>query len=136
MNSKWLHILQHSLGLDQYGRPPEGRKPCCDDDFPNCYRNNYCIGPNSPDFSVLRDLVSAGLMTDRGAQSIYGGMHVFHVTQAGYDAVKQHSPRSPRLTKAQRRWRHFREVREAWGLSFKEYLNSPARKESEARAGV
>lgn len=137
MTPKWLHILQHSLGLDQYGQPPEGRRPCPDDDYPGCYRNNYLIGPESPDFYLLRELVEAGLMMDRGAQECYGGMHVFHVTQAGYDAVKQHSPRPPRLTKAQRRWRHFRDVREvAPGLTFGDYLRAPWRQESEARAGI
>ncbi len=136
MNQRWLSILQHTLGLDQYGQPPKGRVPCSDDDFPNCYRNNYVIGEESPDFATLCDLVTCGLMTDAGAKEILGGMHVFHATQRGFEAVRRYSPRPPKQTKAQRRWQHFRDVREAWGLTFKEYLNSPARKESEARAGI
>jgi hypothetical protein len=113
MNPRWLSILQHTLGLDRYGMPPKGRVPCSDDDFPGCYRNHYAIGEESPDFSTLCDLVTVGLMTDAGAKEMLGGMHVFHVTQKGFEAVC-----------------------EAWGLTFKEYLHSAARKESEARAGV
>jgi len=136
MNPRHLSILQHTLGLDQYGQPPKGRRPCSDDDFPNCYRNNYCTGTEGSDFPILREIVAAGMMTDAGSKEVLGGMHVFHATQAGYEAVREHSPRPPKQTKARRRWQHFRDVREAWGLTFKEYLNSPARKESEERAGV
>lgn len=137
MKSAWLHILQHTLGLDQYGQPPEGRKPCSDDDFPNCYRNNYVLGPEGSWFSTLQEMTAAGLMTDHGPQSVLGGMHVFHATQQGYDAVKQHSPAPPQLTRAQRRWRHFRAVREVCpDLTFKGFLSAAWRAESEARAGV
>lgn len=136
MNPRHLSILQHTLGLDEYGQPPKGRKLCADDDFPNCYRNHYALGPEASDFYLLRELVEGGFMTDRGAQKVMGGMHCFHATQKGYEAVKEHSPRPPKESRAKRRWRHYRDVREAWGLTFKEYLNSPHRRESEARAGV
>lgn len=137
MNPRWLSILQHTLGLDQYGQPPKGRQPCHDDDFPGCYRNHYCLGADCPDFKILQELVTAGFMTDSGPQKMMGGMHLLHATQAGFDAVKQHSPRPPRLTLGQRRWRHFRDVREVCpDLTFKAYLNAPWRAESEARAGI
>lgn len=137
MTPKWLHILQHTLGLDQYGQPPEGRRPCADDDYPNCYRNNYVIGAEAPDFYLLRELVEAGLMMDAGPKKMLGGMHVFHATRAGFEAVKKHSSPPPKVSKAKRRWRHFCDVREVCpGLSFGDYLRAPWRAESEARAGV
>ena len=137
MIPRWLKILQHTLGLDQYGQPPKGRRPGSDDDFPNCYRNNYVIGADSPDFYLLRELVEAGLMMDAGSKKLLGGMHVFHATQKGYEAVKEHSPCPPKESRAKRRWRHFIDVREVCpGLTFKDYLAAAWRPESEARAGV
>lgn len=41
-----MHILQHALGLDQYGR---GRE----------YRNHFCTGPGSVDFLPCRALGDA-----------------------------------------------------------------------------
>lgn len=137
MNPRWLSILQHTLGLDQYGHPPEGRRTCPDDAFPNCYRNHYALGTHADDFYLLRELVEAGLMMDRGAVAAYGGMHVFHATRAGFEAVKQHSPKPPKLSKSKRRWRHFRVVREVCpDLTFRDYLRAPWRAESESRASV
>jgi hypothetical protein len=137
MNPLWISILQHTLGLDSYGQPPKGRVPCSDDDFPNCYRNNYCIGPECREWQTLCDLVVAGLMVDAGAKNALGGMHVFHATLAGYEAVRRHSPRPPKQTKAQRRWSHYRDVREVCpDLTFGQYLKAPWRKESEERAGI
>lgn len=109
-----LQILQHSLGLDQYG---EGRQ----------YRNHFCTGPGSTDFDDCRALVADGLMTERSGNALSGGDSVFHVTPKGIDYVALNSskrPPEPKLTRSQKRYR-------AWlnadcGLSFAEWLGVEA----------
>ena len=105
-----LKILQHSLGLNQYG---EGRQ----------YRNHFVTGPGSADYDDCLALVADGLMVERAGSEISGGYPVFCVTQKGVDFVKSHSPARPpekKLSRSQKRYR-------AWlasdcGLPFAEWL--------------
>ena len=109
MNSK-LHILQHSLGLDQYG---DG----------NQYRNHFVTGEGSTDFEDCRALVADGLMTERSGNALSGGCSVFHVTPKGVDFVALNSPKrppEPKLTRSQKRYREF--LSADCGLSFREWL--------------
>ena len=109
-----LHILQHSLGLDQYG---EGRQ----------YRNHFVTGPGSDDFDDCRELVADGLMTERAGSELSGGSPVFFVTRKGIDFVAQYSPKrppEPKLTRSQKRYREF--LRADCGLTFKEWLGAGA----------
>ena len=86
-----LHILQHSLGLDSHGQPPEHRRSCADDDFPGCYRNYFNAADGHHDWNDLLALVSLGYMMQRPTHEC-SGSHYFHVLQPGYDAVKTESP--------------------------------------------
>lgn len=109
MNSK-LHILQHSLGLDQYG---EGRQ----------HRNHFVTGPGSDDFDNCRALVAEGLMTERPGNELSGGNPVFFVTRKGVDFVAQHSPKrppEPKLTRSQQRYRDW--LRSDCDCTFAEWL--------------
>ena len=113
MNSK-LHILQHSLGLDQYGA---GRQ----------YRNHFVTGEGSDDFPLCRELVAEGLMTERAGNALSGGSPVFFVTRAGIDFVAKNSPAKPpekKLTRSQRRYREG--LRADCGLSFAERIGAKA----------
>ena len=76
--SKWLHILQHSLGLDKYGK---GRQ----------YRNHFCTGIGSTDYPGCQLLVSMGFMTEHSGSELSGGDSIFCVTQAGIEYVVRHS---------------------------------------------
>jgi hypothetical protein len=127
MDPDHLHILQHTLGLDQYGQPPEQRKPCSDDDFPNCYRNHYVTQADSPDGQKCESLVAQGLMERRSPSAVFGSMTCYYVTLAGYVLVKLESPPPPKQTRAQRRWQSFRSWHDATGLTFKQYLRWPGR---------
>lgn len=114
MDSKKLHILQHSLGLDQYG---EGRQ----------YRNHFVTGEGSDDFPLCRELVADGLMTERAGNKLTGGSPVFFVTRAGIDFVAKISPIKPpekKLTRSQRRYREW--LRADCGLSFGEWIGAKA----------
>jgi hypothetical protein len=105
-----LHILQHSLGLDQYG---EGRQ----------YRNHFCTGPGSTDFDDCRALVADGLMTERAGNALSGGDSVFQVTPKGIDYVALNSPQrppEPKLTRSQKRYREY--LRAESSLSFAEWI--------------
>lgn len=104
-----LHILQHSLGLDEYGRG-ESR------------RNYFATDPGYLDHDVCVALVWAGLMTIRRQPRGYGGMDYFFVTEAGRAHVSRHSPQPPKLTRSQRRWRRYLDGGSE--LSFGEWLQT------------
>lgn len=94
---KRLQILQHSLGLDQYGRGTR-------------YRNHFCTGPGSDDFDDCRALAEQGLMIDHGLRERFGGAHLFSVTPEGDDYIAQHSPKPPKLTRSQKRYLEYLQV--------------------------
>lgn len=108
-----LDILQHSLGVDQYGR---GRQ----------YRNHFVTGAGTTDFPHCMALVEAGLMTRRPGTAISGWDDVFTVTRAGVRAVAEHSPTPPKLTRSQRRYQEFLDA--DCGLKFGEWLRATSRR--------
>lgn len=105
--SEALHILQHSLGLDQYG---QGRQ----------YRNHFVTGKGSTDYPHCMQLVKSGLMTRRAGNEISGGSDIFSVTEAGKQYVKANSPKPPKLTRSQQRYRDW--LRSDDDLTFGEWL--------------
>jgi len=102
MTKEQLHILQHSLGLDQYGRGKE-------------YRNRYVVGPDCDSFTACQELVSMGMMQDRGAQPICGGMHCFMVTDWGRMKMHEESPEPPKVSRGRQRYLKWLEVGDAFG---------------------
>lgn len=105
-----LCILQHSLGLDQYG---QGRQ----------YRNHYVAGPGHHSYSDLLELVTLSYMKERPATAISGGNPWFSVTREGIDAVAQFSPAPPpppKVNRAQKRYRDH--LSYDGGLTFAESL--------------
>lgn len=102
-----LEVLQHAMGLDQYGRGSE-------------YRNHYVAGPGHHNFDTCRSLTERGLMTDHGTSPLYGGDHCFTVTPAGREFIREHSPKPPKLTRSQRRYLDFLEADS--GATFREWL--------------
>lgn len=104
-----LHILQHSLGTDEYGRRQHDR-------------NYFVTGVGNDDYQHCMALVEAGLMRRRHGNEITGGDDVFHVTDAGRLYVTQHSPNPPKLTRSQRRYEDFLDA--DCGLPFGEWLKT------------
>ena len=101
-------MMQHTLGLDAHGQPPEGYRGCSDDEFSGCYRNRYVTDSTSPDGQECEAMIEAGWMAKPSRQpSFIGGMTNYFFTQAGYDAVKKWSPPPPRLSKAKQRYRDY-----------------------------
>ena len=104
MTQRQLEILQHSLGLDKYGRG-------------KMYRNHFCAGASDePD---CRALVAAGLMQEHAWSEVFPYYNV-SVTEAGEDAVRRESPAAPKLTRSQKRFRRFQQM--DTGESFGEWL--------------
>jgi hypothetical protein len=106
VTKRQLEILQHSLGLDQYGR---GRS----------HRNYFCAGvDDEPD---CRALVGLGYMEQCSASKIFPDFNC-RVTEAGREVVRRESPLPPKLTRSQRRYREFLTWKDACGGTFREFL--------------
>ena len=102
MSPKQLQILQHALGLDQYGRG-------------KMYRNHFCAGADdTPDCQAL---IAAGYMQHHRTTDVFPYFNC-SVTDAGKAAVLAASP--PLLTRAKERYREF--LIADSGLSFIEWL--------------
>ena len=108
MEKELLHILQHSLGVDQYGQG-------------NQYRNHFATGPGGKDFDLCQQLAEMGLMKDLGTKRIWGDMHCFIVTPAGIDAVAIESPAPPKISRGKKRYLEYLEVADCFD-SFRDFL--------------
>ena len=106
MDEALLHILQHSLGLDEYGQGGQ-------------YRNHYVAGGD--DVTKCQDLVALGYMREREGMppSLTGGSPVFNVTSAGIDAVALESPKPPKVSRSKQRYRRYLE----FGDCFESFLD-------------
>lgn len=104
-----LEILQHALGVDQYGRGQQ-------------YRNHYCAG--GEDVADCAELVALGYM-----RSFQGGAMLPYynciVTDEGRAAMLRESPAPPKLTRSQKRYRKW--ISEDSGLKFGEWLKRKPR---------
>jgi len=110
ITAQQLHILQHSLGLDQYGQG-------------EAYRNHYVSDPN-PDLIALEKL---GYLHDRGPQSMMRGNHLYQVTPAGKQCIYRESPKPPKISKGRRKYLAF--LRADSGMKFGEWLKTKWAKE-------
>ena len=107
MTPRHLHILQHALGLDEYGQG-------------SFYRNHYVTGEGCDGYDDCRALADAGLMAEHPPRELFGGDSCFVVTQAGKNAVRRESPPPPNLTRSQQRYRDY--LRSDSRLKFGEWL--------------
>jgi hypothetical protein len=96
MEKELLHILQHSLGVDQYGIGSQ-------------YRNHFATGPGGKDFSSCQRLTELGFMEDLGPNRIWGGMHCFVVTDDGKRAVLRYSQALPKVSRGKARYQRYLE---------------------------
>ena len=115
MTPNHLHILQHSLGCDEYGRseriyPDEG------DGRMGFYRNRYVCDPE-PD---LIELCRLGYMKDCGPMEIAANMHCYMVTREGREAMYRESPAPPKVSLSRQRYLDYLHADSGW--SFGEWL--------------
>ena len=125
MTPEQLQILQHSLGVDQYGR---GRR----------YRNCFVTDPDCTDGKACQSLVTLGYMQSRGnGGELTGGMFVYTVTDDGVEAMLRESPAPPQVTPMTRSKRRYQEYLDAdSGLTFKEWLTRNSVVAIEGRDGT
>jgi hypothetical protein len=112
-----LQILQHALGVDEYGRGEQ-------------YRHHFVTHPDGEDGRVCEGLTALGYMFrhDRMGE-LTGGIPCYFVTPKGREAVRLESPATPppvRLTRSQKRYRRF--LNADSGLSLREWLKVDARR--------
>lgn len=105
-----LQILQHSMGLDQFGR---GTK----------YRNRFVSGPGHHDQSSIDEMVRDGLMavTNVSPGLLGEGGACYHVTRAGEAFIDANSPKPTKKTKSQERGARWREYGDRFD-SFRDFL--------------
>lgn len=103
LSPRQLEIIQHSIGVDQYGQG-------------SMYRNHFCAGGD--DEQICRELVAMGYMET--FERSYLPYYNCTVTKAGKAAMRQESPKPPKLTRSQQRYRAY--LKADTGFSFREYL--------------
>lgn len=110
MKPRHLEILQHAIGLGQYGQAEELGHG-------EYNRNHFCAGADDePD---CRELVAAGLMIEHRKTELYPYYNC-SVSELGKQAVREHSPKPPKLTRSQQRYRRF--LAADSGMRFREWI--------------
>jgi hypothetical protein len=104
MTERQLEILQHALGLDEFGQG-------------EMYRNRFCAGGD--DEAICRELVALGYMQQHPTTEWLPYFNC-SVTDEGKEAVKRESPKPPKLTRSQKRYRAF--LKADSGLSLREWI--------------
>ena len=109
-----MHILQHALGLDEYGQG-------------NPYRNHFVAGEDCDNWALCMAHVEAGRMVRHEPREIFGGSghYCFVVTEAGKAFVAEHSPKPPKLSRAKQRYRAWLKVGDL--ISFGDWLKQGGR---------
>ena len=102
-----LHILQHALGLDDYGQG-------------TAYRNHYVAGEDHYNWPLLMAHVEAGRMWRADPCELFGGAYCFAVTDAGRAYVAGHSPKPPKVSRAKARYRKW--LKSNVDMSFGDWL--------------
>lgn len=106
LTARQLEILQHSLGVDEYGRGQQ-------------YRNFFCAGEGDED--VCRELIALGFMRQHRTTEVYPYLNC-SVTNEGRRAMFACSPKPPRLTRAQRRYQEWLRIADVYDITFGEWL--------------
>lgn len=96
MVDKKLSILQHSLGVNEFGQGEQ-------------YRNHFVTGQGSVDWTACNELVGTGLMTVKRNHELSGGDDCFWVTAAGKKYVSEKSPQPPRVSRSKARYKRYLE---------------------------
>lgn len=98
MDKQQLQILQHALGVGDYGDKES-------------HRNHFVSGEGGSDHKACLSLVDLGLMRVHVmSKGLTGGDDCFTVTPKGIDYVALNSPMrppEPKMTRGQKRYREY-----------------------------
>lgn len=109
MKPSQLQVLQHSLGCDEYGTPPRRGGE----------RNYYGTADDDPD---CNELVALGYMTKHPPRSWTPDIF-FTVTDAGKQAMREASPKPPKVTAGQKRYKEYLSYSDCNDCTFREWLD-------------
>ncbi len=101
MTDAELSILQHSYGADEYGRG-------------GGYRTTFCAGDD--DEPICRELVARGLMRVFAPNKSPLPYYNVAITVEGIEAMRRESPKPPKLTRSQKRYREWLRVSDLTGF--------------------
>jgi len=108
--SDLLHILQHAMGFDRFGRGTG-------------YRNHFVTGEGSDDHPTCMEAVATGLMVRRAGNTLTGNMDLFLVTDAGRQYIRTHSPKVDARQRRRDRYSRFLDLSDAWpDYTFRQFL--------------
>ena len=107
MSPKLLHILQHSLGLDEYGRG-------------TFYRNRFVTREGSIDHLLCMELVELGYMKHYPAVEMFGGSDGFVVIEEGKRICLAESPAPSKISRSKQHYLDF--LANDGSMSFMEYI--------------
>lgn len=114
LSKEQLGILQHSLGVDQFGQGP-------------LYRNHFVTDQDSTDGYLCESLCAYGLMIrDQNycGHSLVGGMDLYRVTEAGKRILFSQCPKPPKKTAGQLRYEEWLRLDGCTGETFGEWLKN------------
>lgn len=109
MKPSHLEVLQHSLGADKYGQLPKHYEG----------RNYYWTEETDPE---VLELVALGFMVQHQAVS-WCPDTMFSVTKAGKDAMREASPKPPKVSAGTKRFAEYRRYSDANCCTFREWLD-------------
>jgi len=121
MTPALLDILQHSLGLDEYGRG-------------SFYRNRFVTGAGGKDHAYCMELTAMGFMTRRANVELFDGDDIFTVTEEGKRAAVENSPSPPKLSRGQKRYQDWLDY--DGSMSFIDYLKWKSRERQQIGGAV
>ena len=96
-----IRILQHTYGADEYGRG-------------GGYRSHFCAGAG--DEPICRELVALGYMRVFAPNASPLPYYNCAITVEGIEAMRRESPKPPKLTRAQKRYREWLRVADLIGF--------------------
>ena len=110
MMADMLHILQHALGVDKFGRGDQ-------------YRRHFVTGEGSLDHPTCMEAVAQGLMTRHSGNALTGEMDLFLVTDKGRAFVAARSPKPDRKQRARDRYSRYLDLADVFpDLTFRQFL--------------
>ena len=118
MTPEQLHILQHALGCDKYGLNDHPEINPGPEHYPY-YRNHFCGG--GKDEETCKELVALGFMKQHATTQWLPYFNC-SVTKHGIKAMKEGSPKPPKITRSQQRMRDYRDFADAYDCTFRDFL--------------
>ena len=111
MTPRHLKILQHTLGVNEFGQIPRGLR-----DFT---RNYFCAG--EADKPICQSLIDLGYMQAHATTEWLPYLNC-SVTPEGIAAMRRESQKPPKVSREKKRYLEFLDFSDAYDCTFREWL--------------